>query len=228
MQFDPPTIHNLAAEMFWRMAEECGVGEIGERVLKTQGRCLLENRFDGDLWAEYPLASLPEEEVTRVLNAVALEAFTYARDEENMIGQVVLEDDRTGRSPSAANIDTRPLAAVPIVTSNRPIERLGRLCIRHPLPAVVFASRPPSGSLVRVEDTATALGFDMPMFLMPTGHQQVGDRAFLLVGYFFVPVPNVEAGDLWSHVIQNSTRNVQGVTLHGPDGECVIRYTWPT
>lgn len=92
MQFDQSTIHNLAAEMFWRMADECGVREVNKRVLATEGRCLLEHRFDSELWLEFPLKSLPDHEATRVLKAVALEAFNYTRDQKNMIGQVFLED----------------------------------------------------------------------------------------------------------------------------------------
>lgn len=106
MQFDKATIHNLAAEMFWRMADEIGVAEVNERVLATEGRCLHEHRFDNDLWREYPLSSLPDQEATRVLKAVSFEAFDFTRDQQNMVGQVYLEDRQTGRSPSATSIDT--------------------------------------------------------------------------------------------------------------------------
>ncbi|KTT69106.1 MULTISPECIES: hypothetical protein [Sphingomonas] len=227
MQFDDATIHNLAAEMFWRMADECGVGEVNERVLATEGRCLLEHRFDNDLWREYPLFSLPDDEVTRVLKAVAFEALDFTRNQQNMIGQVYLEDREGGRSPSAAQLDTQPLAKAPTFSSNRAIERIGRLCLRHPLPAVVFADSVPTAAVIQVDDTATALGFDLPMFLNVAGRQQFGDDTVILTGYFFIPVPDVTTGDLWNHVIQNSHRNVQGNTLQTSDGEWVIRYEWP-
>ncbi len=226
MQFDQATIHNLAAEMFWRMANECGVGEVNERVLATEGRCLLEHRFDNDLWREYPLASLPDHEATRILDAAAFEAFDFTRDQQNMIGQVYLEDRERGRSPSAASIDTQPLARVPTFSSNRAIERVGRLCLRHPLPAVVFAKSAPTAAVVQVNDTATALGFDLPMFLNVVGRQQFGDDTVILTGYFLIPVPDMATGDRWDHVIQNSHRSVQGNTLHTSDGEWVIRYEW--
>lgn len=227
MQFDQAAIHNLAAEMFWRMADECGVQEVNERVLATEGRCLLEHRFDGDLWRDFPLASLPDDEATRVLKAVAFEAFDYTRAQKNMIGEVCLDDRQTGRSPSAVGIDTRQLAQVPTYSCSRPVERLGRLCLRHPLPAVVFADRAPTGSLVQVDDTVTALGFDIPVFLSLAGVQQVDDEAYLLVGYFLIPVVDVPTGDLWSHVIQNSTRNMEGMTFYGFEGDQVIRFAWP-
>lgn len=102
-----------------------------------------------------------------------------------------------------------------------------RVCLRHPLPAVVFADSVPTAAVIQVDDTATALGFDLPMFLNVAGRQQFGDDTVILTGYFFIPVPDVTTGDLWNHVIQNSHRNVQGNILQTSDGEWVIRYEWP-
>ncbi|MBB4087975.1 hypothetical protein [Sphingomonas carotinifaciens] len=226
MQFDKATIHNLAAEMFWRMAEDIGVAKANERVLATEGRCLLEHPVDNDLWREYPLTLLPDDEARRVLRAVSLEAFEFARDEQNMIGPVFLEDRQTGRSPSAVAIDTQPLAKAPSFTSNEPIERTGRLCLRHPLPAVVFADRQPRSGIIQVDDTATALSFDLPMFLALTGCQPAPDDTVILTGYFHIPAPDVATGDLWNHVIQNSTRAVSGVTIFRPEGQIAIDFDW--
>lgn len=226
VQFDKATIHNLATEMFWRMADDIGVAEANERVLATEGRCLLEHRVDNDLWREYPLASLPDDEARRVLKAVSVEAFEFARDEQNMIGQVFLEDRQTGRSSSAAAINTQPFTKAPTFTSNEPIERTGRLCLRHPLPAIVFADREPQGGIVQVDDTTTALGFDLPMFLALTGCQPAPDDTVILTGYFHIPAPNVATGDMWNHIIQNSIRAVSGVTIFRPEGQIAINYDW--
>lgn len=227
MQIDHAFIHNLAADMFWRMADACGVGEANRRVLATEGRCLLDHPYDDASWRDYPIRSLPDDTAARILDAVAAEALGYTHDQQNMIGQVYLEDRESGRSPTAAAIDTRPLASTPAVTLNRSIERLGRLCLRHPLPAVVFADRIPSGALIQVADTVTALGFDLPMFLNVAGSQWGDEQTAILTGYFLLPAPDVPTGDLWNHVVQNSHRSVEGTTLFAPDGDWIIRYTWP-
>lgn len=226
MRLDDVNIQNLAAEMFWRMADEIGVAEANRRVLATNGRCLHEHVFGDDLWREYPLSSLPDQERRRALDAVAFEAFDVTRDQQNMIGPVYLEDRHTGRSPSATDIDTRPFVKAPTFTSSRPIERLGRLCLRHPLPAVVFADREPSRGVIQVDDTATALGFDLPMFLVLAGCQQVDETTSILTGYLQIPAPDISTGDLWNHVVQNSTRSVSGVTIIQPTGDLVITYEW--
>jgi len=226
MTFDEPTIHNLAAEMFWRMADEIGVFNVNKRVLETKGRCLLDHRFDSDLWREYPLPSLPDGEAGRVLEAVAVEAFDFTRDQQNMIGQVFLEDWQSGRSPSAANVDTQALARTPSFTCDQSIERLGRLCLRHPLPAIVFADREPAQGVIQVDDTATALGFDLPMFLTIAGCQRINDATVVLTGYFQIPVPDVATGNQWNHVIQNSSRAVSGVIISLPEGQFTFAYRW--
>ncbi len=228
MQFSNAMIQNLSAEMFWRMADDIGVAEANARILATEGRCLHEHRFGNDLWQEYPLASLPDEEATRVLKAVCHEAFTVTREQQNMIGAVYIEDRATGRSPSALHLDTQPFAKAPTVTSNKPIERIGVLCLRHPLPAVVFADRQPEAGVIQIADTVTALGFDLPMFLVLAGCQWVDDTTCILTGYVQLPVPDVATGDRWNHVIQNSTRSVSGVTVSGSDGELIISYQWDT
>lgn len=226
MQFDKATIHNLAVEMFWRMAADIGVGQANERVLATEGRCLLEHPVDNDLWQQYPLASLADEEASRVLKAVAFEAVNFTRAEQNMIGPVFLEDRQTGRSSSAVAIDTHPLAKAPSFTSTEAIERTGRLCLRHPLPAVVFADRQPQSGIIQVDDTATALGFDLPMFLALTGCQPAPDDTVILTGYFHIPAPDIATGDLWNLVIQNSTRAVSGFTIFRPEGQLAIDFDW--
>lgn len=226
MTFDKPTIHNLAAEMFWRFADEIGVGPANERVLATEGRCIIEHQYDGSLWRDYPLASLADEEARWVMQAVAFEAFDFTRAQQNMIGQIYLEDRETGRSPSAANLATHLIAKAPAITVNRQIERLGRLCLRHPLPALVFATREPVGGVIQIEDTATALGVDLPMFVTIAGSQRIDDTTVILTGYFHIPVPDAATGDRWNHIIQNSTRAVSGLTISQPEGQLDITYEW--
>ena len=169
------------------------------------------------------MRSLPEAEARDVLNAVAAEAYAYARDEENMQGSIYLEDRDTGRSPSAAAIDTACLAIVPTCAYKRPVERLGRLCLRHPLPAVVFAPRAPLDTLIEVADTTTALGFAMPMFLTVTGIHAIDAASFVLMGYFTIPTPSHEHGELWDRVIQNALHVTEAMHFGNVQK---ISFTW--
>lgn len=205
MTFDPSMIHNLAAEMFWRTAEAVGVPEANRLVLESEGAILMAQDYAEDLWQAFPVRSLPEAEARAVLNAVAAEAHACARDEENIQGSIYLEDRDTGRSPSAAAIDCAPLAIVPTCAYTSSVERLGRLCLRHPLPAVVFAPRAPHGTLIEVADTETALGFAMPMFLIVTGSHQID-------------------ASLWDRDIQNSQRVTEAIHF---GGDLEVTFTWP-
>lgn len=98
--------------------------------------------------------------------------------------------------------------------------------MRHPLPAVVFADHEPADGFIQVDDTATALGFELPMFLALAGCQRFDKTTVILTGYFHIPAPDIATGKLWSHVIQNSTRTVSGITVFRPEGQLVISYEW--
>lgn len=177
MQFDRGSVHDLAADMFWRMAEDVGVQQVISLTLETRGRCLLEHRFDDSLWQVHGLTAMSREDGIQILDAAEAHDFTCRG--ENMLGRIFLEDRDLGRSPSANSIDTRALNVIPHCDYSQPIERLGQLCLRHPLPAIVFADRRPTQSVIEVENTSTALGFHMPILLQLVGAQEIAsDTAY--------------------------------------------------
>lgn len=90
----------------------------------------------------------------------------------------------------------------------------------------MFADRKPQDGVIRVDDTATALGFDQPMFLAIAGCQQAPDDTVILTGYFHIPVPDIATGNLWSHVLQNSIRAGSSVTIFRSEGRLAIDFAW--
>lgn len=72
--------------------------------------------------------------------AIAAEAETFTLNGENMKGIVYGEDAAGGRAPSAQDLETAHLKVLPkdLSYSGQALETTGRLCLRHPLPAVVF------------------------------------------------------------------------------------------
>jgi hypothetical protein len=85
-----------------------------------------------------------------------------------------------------------------------PLEMIGRLCLRHPLPAVVFSRVHPGTQVIEVANTRDALGFQMPMFLATIHARQIGPRLFVLMVKFHIPAPVDVIADRWGRVIQNS------------------------
>lgn len=229
MEIDAQAVHALAADMFWLFADEVGVAEANRRVLDSEGFCLLEHRFDNGLFVKHPIMELADEDRLTFLHAVAREATTACEEERNLLGIIYLEDLVARRSPDAAGIDTAPLNVVPAsCRSSRPLERMGSLCIRHPLPAVIAVSSLPQTPLIEVADTKDALGFEMPMFLQVTDAEQVDTEIYFLGGYFVIPVPNAKQGDKWNRAILNSLRTVSGMTFETPAGVIELAFEWNT
>ncbi|RSU55301.1 hypothetical protein [Sphingobium yanoikuyae] len=227
MEIDAQAVHALAADMFWLFAQEVGVAEANRRVLDSEGVCLLEHRFDNELFLKHPIMDLADEDRLRFLHAVAREATTACEEERNLLGIIYLEDLVAGRSPDAGGIDTASLKITPSSwRSSHPLERTGSLCIRHPLPALVAVSSLPERRLIEVADTQTALGFQMPLFLQITDAGQASADTYFLAGYFVIPVPNAQQGDRWNGAILNSLRTVSGMTFQTPEGEIELAFDW--
>lgn len=226
--FNPQIVHDAAAFLFWTLAEGVGVNGANEAVIDSSGRCLLELPSSGDVLGQYGFQTLPPSDQREFGNAVAAEAERFAVKGENMDGVIYAEDAQSGRAPSAQGVQTEHLRAIPrrVVASGAKILKAGRLCLRHPLPAVVFSDTHPSGGILEVADTAAALGFQLPIFLANVATTQVGDNLFVSTGIFYIPAPDSCYGGKWGSAIQNSSRFVDEFHCYGPDGKTVVKVEW--
>ena len=113
MEMDTRAVHALAADMFWLYGQEVGVAEATRRALDSEGMCLLEHRFDNELFLKHPIMDLADEDRLRFLHAVAREATTACGEGRNLLGIIYLEDLVAGRSPDAGRINTALLKWIP-------------------------------------------------------------------------------------------------------------------
>ncbi len=224
---NPQIIHDTAAYLFWMLAEHVGIDDANQAVRDTTGECLFTQPFTISVLEQQGFANLPQEAQQKFINAVAYEAEEYALKETNLNGVVYAEDGQSGRSPSAHHIDTKILKALPSrVVANRKLERTGRLCLRHPLPAVVFSDSQPPSSIIEVSNTIEALGFQLPMFFSINGCQRISNALVVLFGVFFIPTPDEDSGKLWNSAIQNSTRFLSGLDIHEGSSVINIEVEW--
>ena len=215
---NPQIVHDAAACLFWALAEKRGVAATNNDVIESNGWCLLNQSFAQGVLSQYNLAAIPATGQQEFKKAIASEAYKFASNEENMNGIIYAEDAQLGRSPSAANVNTNSLKAIPKLNyAEGIIEKVGSLCLRHPLPAVVFSPTCPSGNIIEVADTNAALGYHLPMLLTGFDCQQISDEQYVLTGIFQIPVPDTSCGGLWNKAIQNSSRFVSEIKLIGPD-----------
>ncbi len=94
------------------------------------------------------------------------------------------------------------------------------------MPAIVFSKTPPSGSVIEVADTTTALGFHVPMFAADWRCLQIHDDLFAISGIFHIPVPDVQRGDLWSGVIQNAICFISGISFYVDAQPVSVKADW--
>lgn len=226
--FNPQIVHDAAAFLFWSLAEVKGVTATNDAVVETSGKCLLKQPFTWKILGNYKVDQLPAADQHAFCSAVAQEANDFASRQQNMQGVIYSEDAENGRSPSAEEVDTSNLAVLPsnVKITGPSIERIGQLCIRHPLPAVVFSETPPMREVIEVADTSVALGFNLPLFLTNIDTQQLGPNIFVSTGIFQIPAPNNAQGDLWDSSIQNSCRFIDAIQFHWPSGITTVDVQW--
>lgn len=200
-------INDAAAYLFWNLAESIGVVCATELVMETKGHCLLEQHFTKSVLNKYNIDEIADSELRELVNAIKKEAYKYAINNENNIGTIYADDYELCISPSAQRVDTSFLNEIPrfIGTIGQEIEKIGKLCMRHPLPAIVFSETRPVSGVLEVLDTSSALGFQMPMFLSSLATQQISKNLFASNGIFNIPVPSIEQGNMWCNAIQNSS-----------------------
>lgn len=226
-QLNPHLVHDAAAYLFWSLAEQEGVTGANEAVIESGGECLFASNFVGPVLAQFGFAELSNSDKNELADAIAGEALRFAVNGENMIGVIYSDDAQSGRSPSARTVDTTEVNVIPRkVTSSVPIEKIGHLCLRHPLPAVVFSKNKPRGSIIQIADTIAALGFNLPIFLTNFSSQQIGVNLYAINGVMHIPVPDIRHGNLWGGIIQNSTRFTSGITFYVGSKPLEVKMDW--
>lgn len=223
-KFHPQLIEDAAAWLFWTLVERDGFSHTLDDVLTTQGQSLLLNPDKEKIFSRYKLDQIKSSELVSLYDAIAKHAWERSINEENLIGMVFKEDRLAGRSPSAINIGTGHWN-IPITVKGDILPAYGKLCIRHPLPAVVFTKELPSEKIFRIADTQ-ALGFDTPIWFNYQYSYQVDDELWLLSGIFHIPENIALAQHPWTEIIPNCICTSKGITFQANKNLINIEFNW--
>ncbi|MEQ9947312.1 hypothetical protein [Pectobacterium aroidearum] len=223
-EFHPQFLEDAAAWLFWTLASRNGFGPTLEKVLQTEGQSVLDCTDSETIFSRYPLEGMSATTFTALCDAVAAYAYDCAVSEENLVGMVYSEDRFTGRSPSAADISTSHLD-LPLTVIGDTLPEYGMLCLRHPLPAVVFGEGMPPEGLFRVADT-TALGFGMPLWLHPHTASQIESGVWLLTGIFHIPENLDLSRRPWTEVIPNAVCASSGMMFETWGNVVNLEFVW--
>jgi hypothetical protein len=228
IEIPPHLVHESATHLFWNMAAQDGFDATVEAVADSEGECLVRGQSVDKVMLQVGIRSLNSLAKRELCRAVAAEAVKFVRAGKNMNGIIYGDDAENGRSPSATHVETRHLWGNPrqVIRYGASVEKMGSLCLRHPLPAVVFSKDAPFGSVIEVGNTAIALGFHCTMFLGEISAQQISDDLFALMGVFFIPASDRSRGDMWGKVIQNSVRVIDRIEFQMAEGDFSVDVLW--
>lgn len=224
---DPMFAHDAAAYLFWTLVGDVGISEATRLVVESEGLHLLDQPFTKQVMERYGIDKLSPALRLAFSNAVAAEAMEYRSAGRALAGIVYAEDASTGRSPEIKDLSTAGVKAIPrSMRGNENIPKVGSLCLRYPLPAVVFSNAMIEEEFIEVCDTSKALGFQMSLFLIVAGCQLVADHLYAANGYLQIPVPDRARGNLWDRIIPNSSRHVGSIRFRGHSSSVVVDITW--
>lgn len=225
---DSAIIHEIAAQLFWGMAADAGVGSATDLVLSTGGEVLFQQARASRVVNGIISGGINESDVNELILRVRADCLEMLNSGNQPLGVINKEDAETCVSPEARFVNAKCLDFQPSNLSVRGYyEEIGALCLRHPLPAICFSTRPNQRSIVKIAETKRALGFSLPIFMLYPSTHKVDNNLYCLAGNMYVPVPSDLVGRSWDRVIPNSTRFVDGFTCKLPDGSFSVSVDWP-
>ena len=223
-QFNPQLIEDISAWLFWTQVKAEGIETVARNVLTTRGQSLLTEPGCNEIFSNYPLQGLSVTAFSALKDAVADYAYEHTANHTNLTGTIYLEDRITGRAPSANNLPTAHLN-FPLDVTGDASTRYGKLCLRAPLPAVVFSDAPPPERIIRVDDTS-ALGFNMPLWLAADMATEIQQGVWVSGGIFYIPESPLLTAPRWSSVIPNAVCAWEGIILNTSEETLSLKFNW--
>lgn len=235
-------INHAAALLFWLRADSIGIGKAIEQFEDQGAASFVDVPYFRDVLLSCDinppgehsglLRFMSKQRGSDVRSLIAAEIDSYLCSNRQLTGPLYLDEISTGRSMEAAGLDVASVCALAVnAVIDGDIPCLGMLCLRHPLPAVLVASEPVLHDFVRVKSTQAALGREYPMFLAVQGCMEVDPGVYVISGVFQIPVADLQHGQAWAGVIQNSSRFVNEFRIVGPadvDGARIVVTTGST
>lgn len=197
-------INHAASLLFWLRANDITIVKALEQFSIEGAKSFADVPFFKQILLNCGIDGANAEQAKK---AIIDEIDEHLSTERQLTGPLYLDEITSGRSLEAAELDVSYVCAKAIqVDVAGEITTIGKLFLRHPLPAVAFADRPVNNELIRLASTQAALGMEYPVFLMVQDCIQIDRDTYALTGVFKIPVADTEHGNEWSCCIQNSSR----------------------
>lgn len=226
-QIQAQEIYNIASLLYWKFVERVGQTQAKHQVLLTGGQCLFSQAFSDEILTEEKLNLIPNPLRDQIYQKIKGEVVASLEAGKPLNGIIFSEDANTGRAPSAAAINTHKLNYLPKNTNvEGDIDVIGELCLRHPLPAIVFSELKPAKTFIQLKSTAKALGFNIPMFMQLQAMNQCAGNLYCFSGTLYVPVPSENYAKLWREAIPNAITVFTGISMGAGQSKIHIEFGW--
>jgi len=221
-----------AADLLWGHVQRWGPSRSRETIIKSEGRCLLEDSELDQGWLGECLLNTIQHHRVRfkqedlLLGAVSLTAVDVAVRSllDGMDRCLVGRDRLAGKRREMLARDLGPSPSRVTVQGSRLATR-GVLRLRGHLPAVVDCDDAAPGPAFVVRDTVQALGFRAFAVLLPNGNMEV-DRRSAFTGTLYVAAKSPEHAQLWFDRIPNCSSGQDGMVFSDGEGECRYTFHW--
>lgn len=190
---------DFAAYLFWNVATDVGVAAAVEQFDSNDEDWTRKTHLIETTLEQAGPVRLGAGDINLLVSNAVKEIRRYNARGVNIAGVIYSDDRAEMRSPSTMDL-VIPTLQAPRVSAKSPqsmsaIQKAGELCLRHPLPAVVFTTAAPDKGkgVFQVADTTRALGYPYTLFLTGIGVHPLPDGTFALTGMFIVPIQDDRA-----------------------------------
>lgn len=233
MEINPLFLDDCASLIFWNNIVNLThtVNQLDGEIVKSNGNYLINlpnaDKILINFLSENQL-NLTKEQFNDLKRQIAIYSFNKCKVPLAMLGSIFLEDLEFGKSPSAMNVNLNNTVIPPKnITYSQPIEELGVLLLRTPLPSVVISDRRPKSNFIKINSNSLALNQSYPLFLTIQNCQEVKDFGLcILSGVFSIPVKDDNHSNQWKKVIPNALYVKETMNIYFNTSPIKINFNW--
>ncbi|KXS55411.1 MAG: hypothetical protein AWU57_190 [Marinobacter sp. T13-3] len=228
----PQITYHIASILFWIAARESGYTKTLAQII-TEPEMVVKTRYIKELFSRMPCTNdWPTETRVEVISAAMHYIKIAAKAGDRFLGTPRSDDYGHGRSEEARHEATAHLRhtirTCKAIDPEAPMPRAGELCLRTPLPAMIFTTKDLGGEAFVITNTEKALGFHWPIIATAySGHRTDNGVLMIMDPELHIPVPSQTVGAQWSRIIPNAVPFIDQVSIPAPAGQPFdIRATW--
>lgn len=195
----------IAAHLFWNLVSEQGLPKTRDmlkspraymKVFKGRAPAII-TALTGGTMGKGEVRSY----VADVVNQI--KSYLDSEGKESLDGAIHIPEDSARFGDIANHIDYSTLPELASMCENGKFEKVGKLILRMPLPALVVVDKLPETPIIRVADVESALGYDADIYFTLVGYHKEEDGRIILSGVANIPLKDKQDLGIWRKIMPN-------------------------